>query len=93
LFSKQLKFAYCEDADLCLRLKEAGHKIYALHAPLVHHHGNKTIKSVYDKGEVDVEASFEANHEYMKLRWKDYLKNDRVMVNRPQPNLKDRDIF
>ena len=94
LFSKQLSFAYCEDADLCLRLKEAGYRLYALHAPLVHHYGNKTIKEIHDKGEIDVEASFGSNHDYMKLRWKDYLENGRVLVKRPQmSSLMDRDVF
>lgn len=82
LFNKQLKFAYCEDTDLSLRLKEAGYKIYALYAPLVHHYQNKTIKVVEKEGEVDVRASFKHNHEYIKLRWAHYLENDRVMIHR-----------
>ena len=80
LFNKQLRFAYCEDADLSLRLKEAGHQIYALHIPLVHHFQNKTIKTVRKEGEVDVEATFEYNHKYIKQRWSDYLKNGRVLI-------------
>ena len=79
-----MKFAYCEDTDLSLRLKEAGHKIYALYAPLVHHYQNKTIKTVEKEGEVDVRASFEHNHEYIKLRWSHYLENDRVMLHRQE---------
>jgi GT2 family glycosyltransferase len=90
LFSKQLKFAYCEDADLSLRIKEAGKKIYALHSPLVHHYGNKTIKAVHDKGEINVQASFDRNHQYLKKRWKDYLQNDRVLLKRPDPDLFNR---
>lgn len=82
LFNKQLQFAYCEDADLSLRLQEAGHKIYALYTPLVHHYQNKTIKTVEQEGEVDVRASFAHNHEYIRLRWKDYLANNRVMARR-----------
>jgi GT2 family glycosyltransferase len=82
LFNKQLRFAYCEDADLSLRLKEAGKKIYALHAPLVHHYQNKTIVEVEREGEIDVAASFAANHEYIKERWRFYLENDRVLLRR-----------
>jgi GT2 family glycosyltransferase len=82
LFNKQLKFAYCEDADLSLRLKEAGKKIYSLHAPLVHHYQNKTIVDVEKEGEVDVRASFEHNHQYIKERWHDYIANERVLLKR-----------
>ena len=73
LFNKQLTFAYCEDADLSLRIKEAGSKIYALHSPLVYHYGNVTIKEVAKEGDVDVSKTFELNHQYMKVKWKDYL--------------------
>ena len=78
LFNKQLTFAYCEDADLSLRIREAGMKVYALHAPLAHHFGNKTIDEVSQEGEVDVEQSFKLNHQYMQMRWKDYLERNRV---------------
>lgn len=82
LFSTELVFAYCEDADFSLRLKEAGKKIYALHAPLVHHYQNKTIKAVEKKGDIDVRATFERNHEYIRRRWKDYLEHGRVLLEK-----------
>lgn len=83
LFDKDnLQFAYCEDADLSLRLKEAGKKIYALHAPLCHHFQNKTIVAVEQEDEIDVRASFDHNHRYIQRRWKDYLQKDRVLVAR-----------
>lgn len=82
LFNRELKFAYCEDADLSLRLKEAGYKIYALHAPLVHHYQNKTIVEVEKEGQVDVRATFDHNHAYIKERWKHYLANERVMLHK-----------
>ncbi len=43
LFDESFEFAYFEDVDLSLRLKEGGKKIYALYTPLVHHYGNKTV--------------------------------------------------
>ena len=89
LFNKQLHFAYCEDADLSLRLQEVGHKVYALYTPLVHHYQNKTIKTVEKEGEVDVRASFKHNHEYIKLRWSDYLKKNRVMVRKGKESSDD----
>lgn len=89
LFDQKLKFAYCEDADLSLRLKEAGKKIYALHAPLVFHYQNKTIVEVEKEGDVDVAATFDANHTYLKDRWRDYLQHDRVLLKRKEGNPDD----
>lgn len=80
LFNKQLKFAYCEDADLSLRIKESGKKIYAMWSPLVHHYQNKTISAVQQEGEFDVLASFNYNHEYLRTKWANYLENDRVLL-------------
>lgn len=79
---EHLRFAYCEDADLSLRLKESGRKIYALYPSLVHHFQNKTITEVEKEGQIDVRASFEYNHAYIKERWKDYLANERVLLKR-----------
>lgn len=86
LFDEHLTFAYCEDADLSLRIKESGKKIFALHAPLVHHYQNKTIIEVEKEGQIDVAASFAANHEYIKTRWKKYIEQDRVLIKRASIN-------
>lgn len=80
LFDPKYEFAYCEDADFSMRLKAAGKKIYALHAPLVFHHQNKTICEVEREGEIDVRASFEANHERFRTKWSDYLAHGRVLA-------------
>lgn len=66
-----LDFAYGEDSDYSLRLREKGHKIYALHLNLVTHFGNKTIAVV--QHEKDVKTTFENNHEYLSKRWETYL--------------------
>jgi cellulose synthase/poly-beta-1,6-N-acetylglucosamine synthase-like glycosyltransferase len=85
LFDEEnLEFAYCEDADLSLRLKEAGKKIYALHAPLCHHYQNKTITTVAKEGDHDVAATFQHNHEYMSKRWADYISSGRVLLKRKE---------
>ena len=86
LFNKQLKFAYCEDADFSLRLKEAGRQIYALHSPLVYHFGNKTIKNVMDQNETEVMDNIKHNHLYMQHRWKDYLETQRVLLKERIPD-------
>lgn len=80
--AENLRFAYCEDADLSLRLKEAGKKVYALHAPLVHHYQNKTVVQVEREGEIDLAATFATNHEYLRRRWADYLANGRVVAKK-----------
>lgn len=66
-----LHFAYCEDADLSLRIKESGHDIYALYSDLVLHYENRTVKSVNkdEKFRTWFGKIFESNHDYMKRRW------------------------
>ncbi len=73
-----LKFAYCEDSDLSLRLKEAGHEIYAMHIRLVKHYGNATVKEVAKV--TDTSASFLSNHQYMRDLWKEYLGTKRCLL-------------
>ena len=67
-----LTFAYAEDADLSLRLKEKGKSIYALSLNLVHHYGHKTIEEVHKKR--DTVKTFKENHEYLKKRWGVFLR-------------------
>jgi GT2 family glycosyltransferase len=79
LFDEEnLHFAYGEDSDFSLRLKEAGHKVHALSEPLVLHHGNKTILEV--AGTRDTSATFRANHDYLRRRWAKYLREGRVLA-------------
>lgn len=73
--SINLKFAYAEDADFSLRLKEAGYKIYALHLDLVEHYGNKTIKAVHEEKSHKLEETFALNHTYLRQRWGKSLKH------------------
>jgi GT2 family glycosyltransferase len=77
LFDPQFRFAYCEDADLSLRIKQKS-SIYALHLLLVHHYENKTIKSVHQEGSIDIQATFEQNHSLLRERWADYLENRKM---------------
>lgn len=70
LFDEEhLDFAYCEDSDFCLRLKENELKTYVSYLGLVHHVGHVTVKSVG----INNCKSFDKNHEYMKKRWRDKL--------------------
>lgn len=72
LFDEQnLEFAYCEDSDFSLRLKEAGRKIYALNVRLVHHFENVTVKQVIK--EKDISPQLLRNSLYIQSRWGKYL--------------------
>jgi GT2 family glycosyltransferase len=76
-----LKFAYGEDADLCLRLREAGLSPYALHLDAVLHYGNRTVLEVAkERGAGRMEETFRANHEYIKTRWRNYIRDDRILA-------------
>lgn len=69
-----LEFAYCEDADFCLRLKEAGLEIYAINVELVNHYENKTIKSVQtEEFKQFFRERLEKNREYCLKRWSSIL--------------------
>lgn len=74
LFDEEhLEFAYGEDSDFCLRLREAGLGVYALHANLVLHHGNKTVVQVHRELGDYIKGTFDRNHRYIRERWSNYL--------------------
>lgn len=79
---KNLQFAYGEDSDFSLRLKEANCEIYALNVFFVLHHANITTREV--RKERSLKKEFLANHYYLKKRWKDYLENKRVLLKYPE---------
>lgn len=76
-----LKFAYGEDLDLGLRVREAGFRNYALHLKYVKHHANRTTSAIKDT--FDLKPMLKANHLYIQTRWKDYLANQRVLLKYP----------
>ena len=82
LFDEEnLKFAYCEDADFCLRLKEGGKAIYVLSLELVKHHANVTTRAVLKT--LDITQEFISNHEYINKRHKDYMTKKRILLSYP----------
>jgi GT2 family glycosyltransferase len=73
LFDQEnLEFAYGEDADFSLRLRQSGAYIHALHLSLVHHFENKTILQVRHKR--DCSKTFEKNHSFIKEKWNSYIR-------------------
>ena len=71
LFDEEnLKFAFSEDADLSLRLKEAGHELYALYLPLVEHIGNQTIETlIAEEGPTKFAETSMKNGDYIRQRY------------------------
>lgn len=77
-----LRFAYGEDTDLCLRMREKGKSLYALNLEYVKHHAHQTTAAV--KAERDMKADFAANHRYVQSRHADYLRTSRVLLRHPE---------
>jgi len=79
LFDQEnLEFAYCEDADYCLRARERGWTVYALNVTFVRHFGNVTTKTV--GRERNLRTNFVRNHEYLRKRHSKYLATARTLL-------------
>lgn len=71
LFDPEYRFAYCEDADLSLRLRKKGYEI--AHVPLnMKHVRGKTSDSVRE--DIDIDGFHVFNHMVLMKRWHKYLK-------------------
>jgi O-antigen biosynthesis protein len=67
-----IKFAYCEDSDFCLRLREKNKKIYACYSTdLIVHYGSKTSAQVLKEN--DFSQKVYDNLNYLQKRWAKYL--------------------
>lgn len=75
LFDEQnIEFAYCEDSDLSLRIRERGWRIYACHSEdMVRHYGSMTSREVA-KEDDRLKICARKNLEYMKKRWSAFLE-------------------
>jgi ADP-heptose:LPS heptosyltransferase len=71
LFSAYLHFAYGEDSDLSLRVREQGYDIATVSLPIRHVRA-ATAKPVAKKLDLDLIAA--GNHAILKKRWAVYLK-------------------
>lgn len=71
LFDKNLMFAYCEDSDFSLRLKDKKQKIYACYSRLVIHHENKTVQHVVKK--LNISSYIFNNLKFIQKKWAKYL--------------------
>lgn len=68
LFDPHLKFAYAEDSDLSLRMREQGYTLHKVDFRLIHE------RCATSKHVKEVKASQEANHAFCRKRWAHYLK-------------------
>ncbi len=69
LFSPELQWAYCEDADLCLRMREKGYTIKQVDFELDHRPGTttRTVPQLHN--------AMRKNFEVCRKRWAGYLSN------------------
>lgn len=76
LFDPLFEFAYCEDADLSLRLREKGWDIGFTDQAL-HHHRAATSQLVRSRGLVDLDGYHRQNHARLRGKWARYLQTHR----------------
>lgn len=87
LFSPEFEFAYCEDSDFCLRVKEAGYKIYAMRLGYVSHRGGATSEQVWQQ--TNLEKTFARNQAKLVVKWQGYLQANREELNDHQQKLRN----
>lgn len=68
LFAPYINFAYGEDSDLSLRMRELGHTIHRA-SLTIRHQGSATSNGIPGIREIEKQ-----NHERMRHRWSHYLK-------------------
>ena len=68
LFDPNIHFAYGEDSDLCLRMRQLGYSIKVAPFGIIHKSGT-TSRHVPTAG-----RHFAMNHMYLKTKWRYYLK-------------------
>jgi len=85
LFANYLKFAYFEDSDLSLRMREMGHDI-AIADLHFKHNRRSTALLVRSEGKIDLDAICRRNRCAFRMKWKRYLEKRtfayRILVRR-----------
>lgn len=69
---KYMQFAFCEDADLSLRLRNSGYKIAEYSGINILHFHHQSFK--HEKVDIDFKKLEKENKEFLKERWGKYLK-------------------
>jgi GT2 family glycosyltransferase len=70
---RYMKFAFCEDADLSLRLRAHGYKIGTCVKTKIKHLHNQSFKN--EKVDIDFRKLEQKNKAFLIDRWKKYLSN------------------
>lgn len=73
LFDPAFEFAYCEDADLSLRLRNSGYELLRLHLPILHHVGT-TVRTAEPHLAARLQEAYTRNHKLFRQRWAFYLE-------------------
>lgn len=73
LFDPRIQFAYGEESDCCLRMRQAGYTIHVANFPLIHHAGT-TSRHV-----PEAKIHFDMNHAYLRNKWAEYLKTHKFL--------------
>lgn len=71
LFDPNLKWAYSEDSDLCLRMRALGYTIHLADFPIHHKPGSTSVTVP------QAQTYFSRNHNYLMKKWSEYLKTHR----------------
>lgn len=76
LFHVAYPFAFCEDADLSLRVRRAGYSILPLHLPMSHTGGltRASLSTATDRDHLA--QAYERNHETFRNAWAPYLASE-----------------
>lgn len=94
LFDEEnMEFAYCEDSDLSLRIRERGWEIYACHSEgLVRHYGGRTTSAVMSEDE-RLAVCAKGNQRYLRERWSRFidLYGRRKMCYNHRPTQQERE--
>lgn len=72
IVDKDYRFAYCEDSDLSLRLRNRGYHIAHVNADVTHI-GSQTVPVAQKEG-IDIEGFHAINHVTLRRKWGSYLK-------------------
>ena len=71
LFDPNIRWAYGEDAELCIRMRSLGYTIHLAGFPIHHSPGNTSCMVP------EVKKFFASNHNYLRQKWSEYLKTHR----------------
>jgi|HubBroStandDraft_2_1064218.scaffolds.fasta_scaffold00145_25 GT2 family glycosyltransferase len=68
LFDPNLHFAYGEESDCCLRMRQLGYTIHVAPFQIIHNAGTTT------RHVPEAKLHFDMNHAYLRNKWSEYLK-------------------